>query len=378
MKVEFNKHNLTEDDIALANDVLRSIFLTTGPKVAEFERKFAEYLNIPAAIGLTSCTGALHLALLRHGIGHGDEVITTPMTFVASATAILEAGAKPVFADVCPKSGLLLPEVVESAITNRTKAIIPVHLYGRMADMLGFARLAEKHKLVLIEDAAHCIEGMRDGIRPGQLSDAACFSFYATKNMTCGEGGALICKSSEDAAWYRSARHHGISKNASSRYAKKYEHWDMEMMGCKYNMDDIQAALLINQIDRLNNNRQQRQNLEMLYRKLLKDIDGINFIEGPQENEISGHHLFTILLPKKVERDEVIQKMHEKGIGCAVNYRAVHTLSYFKETFGYSPEDFPAANEIGNRTITLPLYPKLSEEEVIRVCDTLKKILSEL
>lgn len=373
MKIEFLKHNLTEDDIALANEVMRSIFLTTGPMVEKFEKKFAEYLNISDAVGLTSCTGALHLALLRHGVGQGDEVITTPMTFVATATAIIQAGATPVFADVCPKSGLLLPELVESKITEKTKAILPVHLYGHMVDMRGFTKLAQKYNLVLVEDAAHCIEGMRDGIRPGQLSNAACFSFYATKNMTCGEGGALVCKSSEDAEWYRSARHHGISKNASSRYTKKYEHWDMEMMGWKYNMDDIQAALLINQIDRLDANRKKRQYLEIYYRQLLQDIEGLDFIEPPDDSEISGHHLFTVLLPKRCSRDEILNELQKQGIGCAVNYRAVHTLKYFKDRFGYKPEDFPVANEIGNRTITLPLYPKLTEEDVKMVCETLKK-----
>ncbi len=296
------------------------------------------------------------------------------MTFVATASAIIEAGATPVFVDVCPKSGLLLPEMVESAITQKTKALLPVHLYGRMVDMRGFAKLAQKHDIVLIEDAAHCIEGVRDGVRPGQLSHAACFSFYATKSMTSGEGGALVCRSSEDVSWYRAARHHGISKNASCRYNKKYEHWDMEMMGWKYNMDDIQAALLVNQIDRLDGNRQRRQDLEMLYRELLRGIDGMDFIELP-ESEISGHHLFTVLLPHEVSRDLVVVKLQENGIGCAVNYRAVHTLSYFKERFGYKPEDFPVANEIGNRTITLPLYPKLLEEDVKRICSTLKKSL---
>lgn len=375
--IEFYKHNLREGDIALANQVLRSTFLTTGPMVERFEKKFADYLNAPETVGLTSCTGALHLALLRHGIGQGDEVITTPMTFVATASAIIQAGATPVFVDVCPESGLLLPDAVESAITERTKALMPVHLYGRMVDMRGFAKQAQNHDLALIEDAAHCIEGVRDGVRPGQLSHAACFSFYATKSMTSGEGGALVCKSQEDALWYRAARHHGISKNASCRYNKKYEHWDMEMMGWKYNMDDIQAALLVNQIDRLDGNRQRRQDLEMLYRELLRGIDGMDFIELP-ESEISGHHLFTVLLPHEVSRDLVIAKLQEHGIGCAVNYRAVHTLSYFMEKFGYKPEDFPAANEIGSRTVTLPLYPKLSEEDVEHVCSTLKKLISML
>lgn len=378
MKIEFYRHNLTDEDIVLANQVMRSVFLTTGPMVASFEKKFSEYLGSPETVGLTSCTGALHLALLRHGVGVGDEVITTPMTFVATATAILQTGATPVFVDVCPQSGLLLPETVRIAITEKTKAILPVHLYGRMADMRGFSRTAEEYNLILIEDAAHCIEGIREGLRPGELSHAACFSFYATKSMTCGEGGALVCRSAEDASWYRSARHHGISKNASYRYTKKYEHWDMETMGWKYNMDDIQAALLIHQIDRLNNYRQRRQDLEVLYRELLNDVEGLDFIEVPQGNERSGHHLFTVLLPREVSRDEVIKKMEESGIGCAVNYRALHTLTYFREKFGYRPEDLPIANEIGNRTISLPLYPKLTEEEVKIVSETLKKVISIL
>jgi dTDP-4-amino-4,6-dideoxygalactose transaminase len=152
----------------------------------------------------------------------------------------------------------------------------------------------------------------------------------------------------------------------------------METMGWKYNMDDIQAAMLLHQIDRLNDYRQKREHLEGLYRKLLMDVDGLDFMEALQRGEVSGHHLFTVLLPREVQRDEVIRKMEENGIGCAVNYRAVHTLKYFKEKFGFRPEDFPIANEIGNRTISLPLYPKLSEEEVRIVCQTLKKVIAAL
>jgi dTDP-4-amino-4,6-dideoxygalactose transaminase len=375
MKIEFSKHNLLDVDIKLANQVLNSTFLTTGPFVADFEKRFAKYLEIEESVGLTSCTGALHLALIRNNIGPGDEVITTPMTFVATASAIIEAGARPIFVDVSPKSGLLEPDVVQSAITKSTKAILPVHLYGRMVDMIGFADLAQKHGLVLIEDAAHCIEGKRQGIRPGQLSSAACFSFYATKNMTCGEGGALICRSAEDAAWYRSARHHGISKNASFRYAQKYQHWDMEMMGWKYNMDDIQAALLINQMNRLDENNRKRYGLELLYRELLAEIDGLDLMEPLEAGETSGHHLFTVLLPGKCNRDEIMHKLQEQGVGCAVNYRAIHTLTFFREKFGYKPEDFPNALDIGNRTITLPLYPKLTEAEVQYVCSAIKNVL---
>jgi dTDP-4-amino-4,6-dideoxygalactose transaminase len=374
-KIEFFKHDIREEDIELANSVMRSVFLTTGPNVEAFEKKFAAYLGTEEVVGVTSCTGALHLALRRCGVKAGDEVITTPMTFVATATSILEVGAVPVFVDVCPQSGLLLPGSVEKAINEKTKAILPVHLYGRMVDMKAFNSLAKKYNLALIEDAAHAIESERDGIKPGELSDAACFSFYATKGMTCGEGGAIACNSSEDAGWYRSARHHGISKNASYRYTKGYQHWDMNMMGWKYNMDDIQAALLINQIDRLDDNRQRRQELEYLYRKNLSDIPYLDFIEAPFKDEQSGHHLFTILLPDHVGRDYIINELQSKGIGCAVNYISVHNLTYFKETHGYLEEDYPVSNRIGKRTITLPLYHKLKEEDVVYICDILRNLI---
>ena len=377
MQVPFYIHNINEQDITRAAGVMRSVFLTTGPQVLEFEKKFAAFMGSDNAVGLTSCTGALHLALLRNGVGPGDEVITTPMTFCATATAIIQAGARPVFVDVCPRSALLLPEAVEAAITNRTRAIMPVHLYGRMVDMLGFAAIAEKHGLSLIEDAAHCIEGEREGIRPGQLGHAACFSFYATKNITCGEGGALVCSSDADAAWYRSARHHGISKNAATRYTDKYQHWDMEMMGWKYNMDDIQAAMLVGQIDRIPEYHNQRRELEEIYRQLLRGIEGLDFIEGAGPGETSGHHLFTVLLPKHVNRDETLHALQERGVGCAVNYRSVHNLTYFRETYGYAPDDFPVANSIGNRTVSLPLYSRLTNEQVEYVCESLKKILGE-
>lgn len=377
-KIEFYKHNLDESDIAAVNDVLRSYFLTTGPVVGKFENKFANYLQVREAVGVTSCTAALQLALMRHGIGVGDDVITTPMTFCATATAIIQAGANPVFVDVSPRTGMIEPAAVAFALTPKTKAIIPVHLYGRMADMKGFMKLAEKHDLVLIEDAAHATEAMRDGIRPGQCSHAACFSFYATKGMTSGEGGAIACNSQEDAAWYRSARHHGISKNASLRYTEKYQHWDMEMMGWKYNMDDIQAALLLNQINRLDEYRSKRCKLETQYRELLADVEGLEFIDSTLPYELSGHHLFTTLLPRDVERDSVLHRLQEKGIGCAVNYRAVHNLTFFKKSFGYKPADFPCANEIGERTISLPMYPKLTEEEVEVVSKTLIGTLNDL
>jgi dTDP-4-amino-4,6-dideoxygalactose transaminase len=376
-KVEFFRHEISDTDIESVVQVLKTPFLTTGPRVKLFEEKLAALLGVKEGVGLTSCTGALHLALLRYGIGPGDEVITTPMSFVATASAVIEAGAVPVFVDVCPKTGFITPDTAQKAITKKTKAILPVHLYGRMVDMKGFHALAKAHNLILIEDAAHALEAERDGIRPGQLSHAACFSFYATKGMTCGEGGALACQTEEDGVWYRSARHHGISKNAASRYTKRYEHWDMEMMGWKYNMDDIQAALLINQIDRVHGYRARREELTTLYRKHLSGICGLELLESAGTNEKNACHLMTPLLPRGCNRDDVLNKLQEAGIGCAVNYRAVHTMTYFKNSFNFEPEDFPVAYDIGCRTITLPLYPSLADESVEFVCKTLGQILSE-
>ncbi|HEX6513902.1 MAG TPA: DegT/DnrJ/EryC1/StrS family aminotransferase, partial [Chloroflexota bacterium] len=237
-KVPFFRHDLGRDELDSVAEVIQGLILTTGDTVARFEQEFASCLGRKHALGVTSCTGALHLSLLGLGVGPGDEVITTPMTFIATATSILEAGATPVFVDVEPGTGNLDAARVEVAITERTKAIMPVHLYGQMCDMRALRQIADRHKLFIVEDAAHCVEGTRDGIRPGELGDTACFSFYATKNLTCGEGGAVVTDDSELAERLRLLRLHGMTKNAFDRYREGYQHWDMVMLGWKYNMDN--------------------------------------------------------------------------------------------------------------------------------------------
>lgn len=231
MKVEFFKHNIGPEEIRKVTEVLNSVFLTTGNVVGEFEAKFSDYLGCSHAVGVTSGTAALHLALLACGIGPGDEVITTPMSFVATANAILHAGADPVFVDVEPQTGNIDADLIEEAISEKTKAILPVHLYGQMADMKQVKAIADKHCLTIIEDAAHCIEGERDGVRPAQLSQAACFSFYATKNITSGEGGAISTNDETISEKLRRLRLHGIDKSAAERYTKKYQHYDMTLLG---------------------------------------------------------------------------------------------------------------------------------------------------
>jgi dTDP-4-amino-4,6-dideoxygalactose transaminase len=301
------------------------------------------------------------------------------MTFAATGAAVLMAGATPVFVDVDPDSGLLTPEAAAAAVTERTKALLPVHLYGRMVDMAGMSEVARRHGLALIEDAAHAVESRRGPHRPGQASQAACFSFYPTKSLTCGEGGALVCGSEEEAAWYRAARHHGITKNAAERHqGPSFQHWDMIFPGLKYNPSDINTSLLVSQIPRLDRRRDQREKWAALYRDLLGSVEGLRFMAASGPDETHAHHLFTVLMPPEVDRDQVAGLLLARGIGCAVNYRALHNLTYFRQEFAFSPSDFPVADEIGRRTLSLPLYPSLTEEEVQTVSRELSKIVGEL
>jgi dTDP-4-amino-4,6-dideoxygalactose transaminase len=373
-KIEFFKHNIDDRDIARVEGVLKSLFLTTGKEVAEFERKFSAYTGMGQTVGLTSCTAALHLSLLAFGIGRGDEVITTPMSFCATANAVIHAGAKPVFVAVEPDTGNVDAGLIEKAVTSGTKAIIPVHLYGQMCDMKKIREIADRRGLVIIEDAAHAIEAERDGVRVGLLGDAACYSFYATKNIASGEGGAVCTDDSAAAELLRMLRLHGIDKSAIDRYTKRYRHWDMPVLGWKYNMDNIHAALLVNQLDRIEEYWKKRDMLWRIYEEGLsgvKDVELLKTVAGARH----ARHLFTVLVAPE-RRDEILASLQERGVGVAVNYRPIHLLSYYRKEFGFSEGDFPRAEEIGARTISLPLYPKLGEDEVRTVVDIVKDVVS--
>jgi dTDP-4-amino-4,6-dideoxygalactose transaminase len=371
LKVEFFRHSLEKSDIENVSSVLNSLFLTTGAVNEEFERRFASSIGAKETVTVNSCTAGLHLSLLALGVGPGHEVITTPMTFIATVTTIMHVGATPVFVDAEDDTGLVDAGKIEAAITPRTKAILPVHLYGTMADMKKIRDIADRHGLRTVEDSAHCIEGERDGVRPGQLSEAACFSFYATKNLTCGEGGAVTTNDTELAARLRVLRLHGMSKDAINRYHGAYQHWDMVELGWKYNLDDIHAALLVGQLGSLDSMWRRREEISRIYDGAFSTVPEVRI---PKVIGKSARHLYTIWVdPKK--RDQVLHKMHEHKIGVAVNYRSVHNLSFFRKTFGFRPEDFPNANRIGESTITLPLYPKLTDSEVEYVIESVKHIL---
>lgn len=364
-KVEFFRHNIEEEDIERVNDVLRSIFLTNAAVTKEFERKFGDYLGAKHVIAVNSCTAALHLALLALDIGEGDEVITTPMSFVATSNSILHAGAIPVFVDIEADTGNIDAELIEAAITPKTKAIMPVHLYGSMCDMKKIKQIADQYGLKIIEDCAHCIEGERDGVRPGDLSDAACFSFYATKNITSGEGGAISCNDTTLAEKLFKLRLHGINKDAASRYTGAYKHWDMELLGWKYNISDIQSALLIGQLAKIEERRDAREQLAEIYETVLSS-EGILYVPVPK-NTRSARHLFVI---RTDERDRMLEFLQERGIGVAVNYNPIHLTAYYREAFGYKEGDFPKAETFGSQCISLPLYPRLEKEAVCYVAQT--------
>lgn len=372
-KIEFFKHSINGIDIKRVNSVLKSIFLTTGKEVEEFECDFSRYTGMKYTVGVSSCTGALHIGLIALGICPGDEVITTPLSFCATANAIIQAGAKPVFIDVEEETGNMSAELLESAITKKTKAIMPVHLYGQMCDMKKISSIAKKYNLKIVEDAAHAIEASCDGIRVGHLSDAVCFSFYPTKNITSGEGGAICADKERIAKHLKMLRIHGIDAEASERYTKRYQHWDMPIFGWKYNMDNIQAALLIGQLGRIDELWRKRDSLWKIYEEALSHLKGIRLLKT-LPNVKHARHLFTILTPPG-RRDSLLFAMQDRNVGVAVNYRPIHLLKYYRKTFGYKRGDYPVAEEIGDRTISLPLYPSLKTREVRHVVRILKEIL---
>ncbi len=374
MKVEFYKHNLEEDDKKECLSVLNSLFLTTGETVKTFENKLAGYLGAKYAIGVTSCTDALFLCLKCLNVGAGDEIITTPLSFIATANSVEYCGARPVFVDVEKETGNINVNLIEAAITSKTKAILVVHLYGQMCDMKAIKKIADKHNLKIIEDCAHCIEGERDGIKPGQLSDFACFSFYATKNITCGEGGAIVCNNEEYYSWLMKARLHGMSKNAADRYNKMYQHYDMEFLGYKSNMNNISAALLVHQIDRVEELLAKK---EIVSKKYDAGFKNNNKLKTPQVLNNSKHarHLYTIWVDKE-KRDDIMHSLQELHIGVAVNFRVIHLMKYYREKYGFKEGDFEQAEKIGAATITLPFYPKLLDEEIEYVISSVNKFVS--
>ena len=375
MNVEFFRHNIGSDEIASLVETLEGVFLTAGPKTKLFEQQLASYVGAAHGVGVTSWTSGAFLVLKAWGVGPGDEVIVPAMTFVASANVVCHCGARPVVVDSERVTGNIDIDQIEEKITPRTKVIIPVHLYGQMVDMKALRALADRHGIKILEDAAHCIEGTRDGYRPGQLGHAACFSFYATKNIASGEGGAIVTDDAELAERLQMYRLHGMSRSAADRYTVKYQHWDMELLGYKANMFDIQAALLIPQLARIDELRNRKEEICRRYEHAFSAA-GIQYPKVLGGSK-SARHLFTVWAPPG-RRDEMLASLQGKGIGVAVNFRAIHLLRYYRENYGFQRGDLPVAEEVGDRTITIPLYAKLTSDEVEYVIDSVIRSYGDL
>jgi dTDP-4-amino-4,6-dideoxygalactose transaminase len=392
-RVEFYRHQLGEEEAASWRRALDTLFLTLGPQVAAFEEELAQYLvrdregeSPPFVVGTNACSTGLLLALRALDVRPGDEVLTTPMTFVATTSAILHLGAKPKLVDIEPATGLIDPAAVAEGVGPRTVGILPVHLYGRLADMKALRAIADRHGLFILEDSAHGIEMERDGVRPGNLSEAAVFSFYATKNVTCGDGGAVVTRDARIAERLRRLRNHGVSKAATQRHGTSYQHWDMVELGYKANLTDLDAALLRPQLAHVDSKRARREKLAQRYQSLLCERIPDFSASPPPGQRIpwltegygrSSHHLFT-MHTWPGERDAMLAKLGSSGIGTAVNYRAIHLLSYLAEALAVPRGSLPIAEEMGERTISLPMFPTLAEEEQDRVVDAVASAWCDL
>jgi UDP-4-amino-4-deoxy-L-arabinose-oxoglutarate aminotransferase len=376
MRVEFFRHGLGAEELAAVERVLGTLFLTTGPETRLWEGEFAGYLGVSHAVGVSSCSMALLLALKALGVGPGDEVITTPLSYVATTNAILHAGARPVFVDVESETGNMDVSLVPHAITERTRVILPVHLYGLMCDMRALRRLARREKLLIIEDSAHCVEGRRDGLAPGQASHAACFSFYATKNLSCAEGGMVTARRASTAACLRRLRNHGVDRDASSRHGQAVLHWDQMDLGFKANLPDLLAAMLRPQLRCIEERCGRRQEIAQTYDAAFRGVMDLAVTAVPR-GAFSARHLYTVQVPPGI-RDAMLVRLREAGVGCAVNYRPIHRLRYMRKELGYRLGAFPVAERIGASTISLPMYPDLQRSEQDYVIDQVLRLMRTL
>lgn len=373
--IPFSRPWIDETEIAAVSEVLASQWISTGAKVREFERAFAEYIGVKHAIAVSSCTAALHLSLVATGVGSGDEVITTPYTFTATAEAIRYVGAKPVFVDVDKHTLNMDIAKIEAAITARTKAILPVHIAGLPCDMDALQSLCRKHNLVLIDDAAHAIPAEYKERYIGSLGDISAFSFYANKNLTTAEGGMITTNSDALAEPLRTMRLHGIDKDAWARQSRRsIWRYDITTEGYKYNMTDIQAAMGLCQLMKLNKQHERRNHFAQIYQTELAKFPEIQTPFSPENPREHAWHLYIIQLFSR-ERDAFIDAMRTANIECSVHYIPLHLFRFYQEQYGYREGDFPRAEAAFERVVSLPLHPGLTEEDVFAVVAAIRKFL---
>jgi dTDP-4-amino-4,6-dideoxygalactose transaminase len=358
---------IEDEEIAEVVASMKSGWLGTGPKVAAFENDFKRYKGVDHAVALYSCTAALHLAILAAGIGDGDEVITTPMTFCATVNAILHSGATPVLADIDPVTMNIDPAEIRRRITPRTRAIIPVHFAGLPCEMDEINDIAREHDLKVIEDCAHAIETEYRGRKAGTLGDFGCFSFYVTKNIVTGEGGMVLTRNEEDAARIKILGLHGMSKDAWKRFGDSgYKHYQVVECGFKYNMMDLQAAIGLHQLRRVDRYLERRRQIWDRYMQELSDLP-VDLPAATPAHVKHGLHLFTLQVEKEragIARDDFINAMTARNIGVGVHYLSLPEHPYYQKQLGWKPEDYPKAARIGRSTVSIPISAKLTDDDV--------------
>ena len=376
----FGSPAIGEEEIAEVEAVMRSGWLGTGPRVAQFEEDFAIYqgLGVQQVAAVNSCTAALHVSMVAANLGPGSEVITTPLTFCATVNAAIHAGLNPVMADIDPTSHNIDPIAIEAAITSKTRAIIPVHFAGRACDMQAIMAIANKHQLTVIEDCAHAIETTFHGKKAGTFGDFGCYSFYSTKNVVTGEGGMITGRNAELIARAKVLALHGMSKDAWHRFGDKgYKHYQVIEAGFKYNMMDLQAAIGLHQLRRVEANWQRRAQIWNYYQQALADFP-INRPAAIESNTRHAYHLYTIGIDEKqtgISRDAFLDAMNQRKIGTGVHYLALTEHPYYQQRYGWRPEQTPYATQVGRSTVSLPISAKLTDSDVDRIVETVRLIM---
>ncbi|OGW29210.1 MAG: UDP-4-amino-4,6-dideoxy-N-acetyl-beta-L-altrosamine transaminase [Nitrospirae bacterium GWC2_42_7] len=378
--IQFHKPYITIDEITEVLDSLRGGWITMGPKTIEFENKFKEYLGSKNAVSMNSCTACLHLALKAIGLREGDEVIVPTVTFTATAEVVTYFNARPVLVDVEEDTYNLNPKLIKGKITKKTKAIMPVHFAGQICDMDEICRIAKKHDLLVIEDAAHAMPAWYKNRKIGTIGDISCFSFYATKSLTTGEGGMATTENDDWAGKMRVSRLHGISKDAWKRYTGEGSwFYEVESAGYKYNMTDIQAAMGLAQLRKIEWMWERRKEIAGIYTEAFASRDDIEppYVKADRE---SGWHLYVVKLNLKalsIGRNQFIEELRKRGIMTSVHFIPLHKHPYYITTFNYDRRDFKAADSVYERIISLPIYPGMSNEEVGRVIYSVEDVLQK-
>ena len=367
---------IEQEEIDAVVQVLESGWITTGPKTQELEERFGSYVGAKNAVALNSCTAGMELCLLVSGVGQGDEVITTPLTFAATANVIVHCGAVPVFADINGHTLNIDPADIERRITPKTRAIMPVHYSGQPCEMDRIREIARRHDLTIIEDAAHALGAEYQGQKIGSIGNATSFSFHVHKNLTTAEGGMVTTDNDEWAKNIRIMRLHGMSKDAWGRVSESRMHYDVVFPGYKYNMTDIQAAMGVVQLGKLEAYIEIRQKYAKMYTEAFQQMPNITVpqrIDGIRHAE----NMYVIMLDLerlKIDRDEFVRCLQAENIFPSVHYRALHLQSYYRETFGCKAGDYPIAEDASNRVLTLPFSPKLTEDDVRDVITAVERI----